>query len=362
MPNLNLPVIALDARLIGTTSTGDATYWRGLVAGLAEIDCGFRFLLFANKPHPDAVPVHPSFEWVHLPAASSRWWSLVRFPLAARRLGARAIHTQYNLSPLCGRIGITTVHDVSFRIDPSWFQPRDRILLNRFVGGSIRRAARVLTVSETSRLDIVRHFPSAEGKIVATPLACGLGIRPMEREEARSTVERELGSSGPYLLTVGTRWPRKNMQLALDAFDAVGDGSLKLAVTGKPGWGEEEVPQGAVTTGYVSDAVLSALYSGAEMYLAPSRYEGFGLTLLEAMACACPVLCSSGGAHPEVAGDAARVMPTWGASEWAQAIRESLADSSTLDRMRAAGRKRVQEFSWKKTAEKTLAVYREVAQ
>jgi alpha-1,3-rhamnosyl/mannosyltransferase len=134
----------------------------------------------------------------------------------------------------------------------------------------------------------------------------------------------------------------------------------KIVVAGKAGWGEEAPTGDVVYTGFVSDQELTALYQCASLYLAPSRHEGFGIPLLEAWACGCPVVCSTGGALPEVAGDAACVVESWGAADWADAIRSLLADSSKLESLRVRGRERLTLFSWKETAEKTVAAYREV--
>jgi alpha-1,3-rhamnosyl/mannosyltransferase len=133
-----------------------------------------------------------------------------------------------------------------------------------------------------------------------------------------------------------------------------------LVVTGKEGWGEEKPGKRVLTSGYVDDVQLSALYSGADLYLAPSLYEGFGIPILEAFSCGCPVLCSDGGAQPEVAGDAATILRGSDAHEWSATIGKLLQDSSKLQSMRDLGIRRAGEFSWKRTAELTLAVYREV--
>src|SRR5947209_6670711 len=100
------PRIALDARLVGGQSTGDSTYWLGLLTGLSRINTNFRFLLFSNARRPHGIPDSERFEWVRVPSRNSRWWSFVRFPMLARRMGASAIHTQYSLSPLAGDIGV----------------------------------------------------------------------------------------------------------------------------------------------------------------------------------------------------------------------------------------------------------------
>jgi glycosyltransferase involved in cell wall biosynthesis len=352
-----MKAVALDARLVGRDGTGDSTYWLGLLHGLSRIDAGFKFLLFSNAARPGSIPDSPNFEWMTLDAKSGRWWSMVRFPLAAKRMGASVVHTQYNLSPLA-RNGITTVHDVSFFIGSEWFKPKDRLLLQQGVRASVARAKRVITVSQTSRRDLETYLPQARGKAVVTPLARSPLITPMDRQQAQALVRQDFGLEPGYMLTVGTRWPRKNMSLAIQAADLLD--SRQLVVTGKAGWGEESTGKWTKAVGYVSDAQLSALYSAADLYLAPSRYEGFGLPLLEAFACGCPVICSAGGALPEVAGDAAIIQSSDSPEDWARTMRELLNDPSKLDDMRSKGIDRERQFSWTRTAEKTVEAYKDV--
>ncbi len=354
------PKLALDARLIATQSTGDATYWRGLVDGLRAINADAAFLLFSNETRPEIVPECDQFRWIHLPGASSRWWSLVQFPLAARKAGAHVIHTQYALSPLAGARGISTIHDVSFFVEPSWFQPRDRILLQRSCLLTSRIAKKIITVSNTSAREIERFLPRSLGKIAVTYPACGSEISILSRLDAAEILKSELMIEPPFMLAVGTRWPRKNMQLAIDTTALLGPGTPKLVISGKAGRGNETLNPHIMATGYVSERQLSALYSAAELYLAPSFHEGFGITLLEAFACGCPVVCSSGGAHPEVAGNAAEVMPDFEPSTWAERILKLLPDSSKLEGMREQGLRRAAEFSWKRMAQETWQVYQEV--
>jgi glycosyltransferase involved in cell wall biosynthesis len=352
------PIIAIDARLVGGNSTGDSTYWSGLTAALAAVPSEFRFVLFGDFARPASLP--SALAWVHLPSSNSRWWSQVAFPLASRRLGAQVVHVQYSLSPLVRKGGVTTIHDVSFLIGPEWFRPRDRFLLSRTVPASARRAARVITVSESSRREIESLVPASRDKVRVTPLACPDWIQRHDRSEAQGRL-RAIGIESPFLLTVGTRWPRKNMQLALDAVQLLPDRlAHKLVVTGKQGWGAEELGARAVATGYVSNELLSDLYSAADLYLAPSRHEGFGLPILEAFRCGCPVICSAGGAFPEVAGDAAIVESSWRPEDWATSIEKLLSDPSTLQDLQQRGREREKQFTWHACAERTLEVYREV--
>lgn len=349
--------VAVDARLVAGQSTGDSTYWTGLLHGIANISSDFRFVLFSNAERPQGIPWSEQFEWRTVPAQSARFWSLVKFPLAARKARAKVIHAQYSLSPLVGRYGITTIHDVSFLICPDWFPVRDRALLTLTVPQSARRAAAVITVSETSRGEIERLIPYARGKTSATPLACPPWIRPVANAEA--TLNHKLGLQPGYLLTVGTRWPRKNMNLAVQACEQL-SGVRTLVVTGKTGWGEKQPSRVVKEVGYVDSETLSALYSAASLYLAPSLHEGFGLPLLEAFTCGCPVVCSSGGALPEVAGDAAIVMKTWEPKDWSDAIDRTLSDSSKLKSLRESGFRRTADFSWEETARRTMEVYRRV--
>lgn len=346
--------MAIDARLAAGTSTGDSSYWSGLLYGLSKQDLGLQFLLFSNADKPLGIPESPNFSWVTVPSKSSRWWSYVLFPLVARRMGANAIHTQYSLSPLAGDRGVTTIHDVSFLIGPEWFKPRDRMILSRTVPDSVKRARKVIAVSRTCRDEIERYIPSSKGKVV--PIYNGLPPW-VDRVEDPSAALSALSVEPPYLLTVGTRWPRKNMSLAIEAARLAG---TKIVVTGKPGWGEEGTGPHVHRVGYVSNEELCALYSGASLYLAPSRHEGFGIPLIEAFACGCPVLCSTGGALPEVAGDAAVVEPTWDAEHWANSIRSLLGDSGKLHDLRRRGFERVKLFDWVESARQTAEVYREV--
>ncbi len=347
--------IAIDARLVGGTSTGDSTYWTGLLHGFAKLASEDSLLFISNTAKPSGIPWKSNWRWLTAPARSGRWWSLVTFPLAARRAGAGAIHVQYNLSPLARR-GITTIHDVSFFIGPQWFGAKDRLLLQRFVPASARRSTRVIAVSETCRREIEQYIPAAKGKTVVTPEAAAPWVQPMDPAQAKAHIAGLAGTDEPYLFTLGTSWARKNQRLAEQAVNLAAS-TPKLYVGGKPSAGDSDSAR-VRRLGYVNQGDLSALYSAAEAFILPSLHEGFGLTLLEAFACGCPVLCGTGGALPEVAADAATIVPSYEPEAWAKALESML--SSNLDALRARGRKRAAEFSWATTASLTRQVYEAV--
>lgn len=356
-----MPVAALDVRLVSARSTGDTTYWRGLLSGLARLESEFTFLLLSNTARPPGIPDSRHFEWIEVSSPSSRLWSLQAFPKAAHKRNADVIHSQYNLSPRIGPRGVTTIHDVSFFIGPQWFRLKDRLLLQQGLPRTCRRASQIITVSETSKSEIEKYIPIARGKVTAIPNALADNIAPTSQEEAEKIVRGQMGITRPYVMTVGMRWPRKNMMLAVEAMEALPESfPHQLVVTGKPGWGEENFGKRTRATGYVSNQELTALYQCAELYLAPSLHEGFGIPLLEAFACGCPVLTSRGGALPEVAGDAAEIEPTFEAASWTQSIARLLSDAKRRGELAERGRKRVGDFDWIRSAEATLDVYRKV--
>jgi glycosyltransferase involved in cell wall biosynthesis len=355
------PVVAIDATLVGSERTGDATYWTCLVEAIGEIESEFDYLLLSNAPKPVDVPNLPgNFQWVSLKCAHPRWFSMVTMPLAARRLGAKAFHTQYSLSPLA-RNGITTIHDVSFFVGPEWFKPRDRAILRRFVPSSARRAKKVITVSESSKRDILRYIDVPANKIEVTPLAAPKIFKPAG-QEAKKALDG-LSIQLPYILSVSAQWPRKNFDLAYRAVELLpASVPHQFVVTGRFEWGARPKSARVKPTGFLPQSELPALYTFASLYLCTSHYEGFGIPILEAMACGVPVLTSAGGALREVAGDAAVVMDEMDAESWAAKITSLLDDSSMLDELRRRGFERASQFTWHETARRTLKAYSEVVQ
>ncbi|RYG36456.1 glycosyltransferase family 1 protein [bacterium] len=343
--------VAVDARLFAGSSTGDSTYWTAMLESLAKLAPDAPIHLFSDRPIPGApFPVK---------VVASRWsrlWSLVSFPLAARKYGA--VHVQYALSPLVRR-GISTIHDVSFFVGPEWFQPKDLVLLKAGARAAAKRALRIITVSEPSLREIESYLPSSKGKTIAIENACPPWI---QAGADPGPVLEKYGLEGPYLLTVGTRWPRKNMELAVQAVDMLAlELPHQLVVTGKAGWGDQELGRRGKATGYVSREELSALYAGADLYLAPSRHEGFGIPVLEAMRCGCPVLASPIEAFRAAGGDAAAYAPSFEPGDWADWMSESLPDSGKMRSMRERGRTWEPRFSWRESARRHLDVYAEVA-
>jgi glycosyltransferase involved in cell wall biosynthesis len=368
--------VGIDARLLTGAYTGDRTYWRGLLTALGELLslAEHRLVLFSTRPIPAGMlPESPLYEPVVAPARSERLWSLLRLPKLARKHRCDLVHTQYTVSPLFTVPTVTTVHDISFLIEPRWFPLKDRILLRLTVPASCHRAKRVLTVSETSREDIIAMLGLPPDKVIATPNGLPEGFYPIPKSEAQAWVRERYGVEPPFALAVGVLQPRKNWQQAIEAVYLARmeyELPITLVLTGKAGWARRELerakqtfaPDGwLIETGYVPDEHLVWLYNAAEMVLYPSFYEGFGLPPLEAMACGTPVIASNGGALPEVVGSGGILLPPNEPGMWASAIHILLTNAAYREALCQRAITQAQHFSWRTTAERTWQAYLQAA-
>ena len=344
-----MSVVAFDADVLGRKRTGDETYVRNLLRELAPLasDAGIRLVAVTRRP--DLVPA--GVEALELRARSQELrmaWSL---PRALRRVDATLCHTQYALPlrPPCPCV--VTVHDLSFEREPALMSRKDRTVFRLVVPRAVLRAVRVLTVSERTKADLMELYGVPAGSIVVTPN----GVDPVfhRRLPDDSSSSNSL-LRGSYVLSVGAIQPRKNQLAALEAAAAVG---LPLVVVGPekdPALAAELRRHGARLEGYVETDRLADLYRGAACLVQSSRYEGFGLPVLEAMASGTPVVAVPDPALREVARDAAVFVDVGGLADGIrQAIRER-------DSFVAAGLERARAFTWRAAAERTLAVYREI--
>ncbi|MCS6829368.1 MAG: glycosyltransferase family 1 protein [Armatimonadota bacterium] len=366
--------IAIDARCLTGAYTGDRTYWLGLVRGLCKLEHEHEILLYTHTPIADpSLPADDRLRQRVIAARNLRWWSWKLFPDAAHADGANVAHVQYTVSPRLRMPVVTTVHDISFRLMPRCFPPKHRLLLNLTVPLAMRRAARIITVSESSRQDILRVYRLPGEKVVAIPNAVDEQMRPIEREKAEEALRLHYALQAPFVLMVGVLQPRKNLPLAVQAFAQVVTAANlphRLVIVGKAGWGMEElrraiarwkIQERTLLTGYVPDEHLPAFYSVADALMYPSLYEGFGLPPLEAMACGCPVLASDIPVMREVVGEAGMLLSATDPVVWAQALHTVLTNEWVRGQMRQRGFQQAVRFSWTQTARRTVEVYEAVA-
>ena len=332
-------MIVFDADVLGRHRTGDETYVANLLRELGAQRGELRIVALTRRP--DLVP--EGIEPYLLEARSQELRMAVGVSRALRRLRPELVHFQHVLPPFNRTPAVVTVHDLSFERDPSLMGRLDRTVFRTFVPRAVRRASRVLTVSERTKRDLIELYGVPPEKVVVTPN----GVDPV-------FAPGDAAGSGGYLLLVGAIQARKDPLVAADAAAAAG---LPLVVVGPekdPELARELRRRGADLRGYVDAAELVGLYRGAAALIFPSRYEGFGLPVLEAMASGTPVVAVDEPAVREVAGDAALYAAP---ADLGDAVRRALAER---DELVAKGLGRAQAFSWAETARRTLEVYREV--
>ncbi|MGC8719916.1 MAG: glycosyltransferase family 4 protein [Thermodesulforhabdaceae bacterium] len=263
---------------------------------------------------------------------------------------------------------VLTIYDLSL-IKMPYFHPKDRVAFFRlFFKRRLPFASHIITISEFIRQEVLEFLPVEPHRVTAVPLASSGNFRPRAISSVRNIMEK-YGLRKPYILAVGTIDPRKNLRLLLRSLALMNREDVMLVMVGWKGWGygdlanEIEKLKARIPIrflGYLSDEELAALYSGAHFLVYPSLYEGFGLPVLEAMACGCPVICSSTSSLPEVAGDAALYIDPHNAGDLAGKMELLLDDEPMRQDLVHRGLLRAAEFSWEKVAEKTLQVFRSI--
>lgn len=360
--------IGIDARLWGEPRSGIGRYTRALVEALLAVAPDERWVLYLDRP---VSRLPPAAEPRCLPWPQRLLWTLWAAPRDLRRRPVDVFHGVTGFELPQGRACrlVTTVHDLIPLRFPALAPWRHRWAVRCLLGSALRRADRVIAVSEATRTEVLARYPDVAAKIHVVPEAADPRFAPPAASE-RAAVRARYGLAAPYVLFVGLLEPKKNLPTLLRAvarLRAAGAwGPAQLVLVGARGWGTDglapEVERlGLGDTvrrlGAVPDADLPALYAEARAFVFPSLWEGFGLPALEAMAAGAPVIAARRGALPEVtAGAALLVEPE--VAPLAEALGAVLADGGLRARLREAGLARAAAFSWRRTAVETLAVYR----
>jgi glycosyltransferase involved in cell wall biosynthesis len=359
--------IAIDARLLGEPRSGIGRYTRALVEALVGLAPDGEWVLYLDRPRESP----PGTTTRLLPWPSRLLYTLYALPRDLRRRPVDLFHgvTGFELPPAPGCCLVATVHDLIPLRFPALVPWRHRWAVRLLLGSAVRRAARVIAVSEATRRDLLARFPVAPERVTVVPEAADPRFLPPVPAE-RARVRARFGLEGPYVLFVGLLEPKKNLATLLRAVARLrarnGWGQTMLVVAGAPGWGRVDVAAAAARVGLadtvrvlgpVPDDVLPALYAEAAVFVFPSLWEGFGLPVLEAMASGVPVVASCRGALPEVAGEAAWLVEPE-VEPLAEALGTLLGDPALRARLREAGLARAGAYSWERAARETLAVYR----
>ncbi len=365
--------VGIDSHGAEADGEGNATYMRNLISALYEAEGDQAFSLFAGNP------AHPFYRGLP-PRASSRaigvrqGAGVLRVALTLGRAAARervdCLHVQYTGPLGFRRPLVVTVHDLSFLHLPASFPAGLRLALRVLVPRSIARASRVITCSEFVRRDIVARYSVAAGKVTAIPLSTAPGFHPRPPEETAGVLAR-YGLAPGFLFSLGRLNRRKNLERLLLAYGRLrgaGVADAPLVIGGKPDYGVGEVlrrarlsPDGGAVRfmGLIPDTDLPHFYGGAACFVYPSLFEGFGLPLIEAMACGTPVVSSDRAAMPELVDGAGLLVDPENVDAITDAIARLLSDADLARDLGRRGLERSRRYSWAETASRTLTVYRD---
>lgn len=366
--------IALDGRYIRDDFPGIGRYTYDLARTLPAIAPDVDFILLHDPKSPNTrldiqalrkpnLTVAPTNIPIRSPAEQ------IRLPRLARRLTLDVFHAPYYITAYrmpCRHV--VTIYDVISAHYPEYLpSPAMRLIFGVTTRLALRTADHILTLSEVSRQDLVDLYHVDENRISVTPLAAGAQFRPAD-PSITDELRRRLGLPDHYVLYVGINKPHKNLSRLVEAWARVTQYEVRntLVLAGHqdpryPQTRERAAALGLDSVMFLGEAVekdLPALYTGAELFVFPSLYEGFGLPVVEAMACGTPVACSNVSSLPEVAGDAALLFDPHVPESIAAAIRQALQDEDLQERLRRRGLEQAGRFSWERTARLTLDAYR----
>ncbi|MGZ5434435.1 MAG: glycosyltransferase family 4 protein [Pyrinomonadaceae bacterium] len=365
--------IAIDAHSVGAQLAGNETYAVNLIEALAEIDQSNQYTLYVTK---QSAADRFKNRWANFEVKRTLPHTpLVRIPLILsaelRRNPVDVLHVQYTAPPLAPCAVVATIHDLSFEHLPETFNRRSRAQLRLTVRRTARNAAQILTLSEFSRRDVIETYGIDPDRVAVTPAAAPAHFRPVTNATDLRRIRATYGIEREYILALGSIQPRKNLVRLINAYSSLWKERQNLAtpqlvIAGKRGWLEGETMRAAELSaaahdirfvGYVAEADLPELFSGAMCFAYPSYFEGFGLPVLEAMQCGTPVIAGNRTSLPEVAGDAALLVDPFDETVIAEALRNLIENPDRRNDLRVKGIERAKQFSWQQTARLTLQAY-----
>jgi glycosyltransferase involved in cell wall biosynthesis len=372
------PHVGINAHLLSSTnsyrSAGVSRYVEGLLSHVAQVDPEGHYTVFVRggydlpssfgQRHTRFATDHP---WVRV------LWEQTVLPWMVRTEGIEVLHSPINVQPFvlpCR--GVVTITDLSFEVFPESFGASRRLYQRVLARQSARRADCVIAISQSTSRDLQKYFGVPRERIAVVYPGVGQAYRPVTDVAVLEEFRRCHSLPEKLILFVGTLEPRKNLVTLLRAFAQLKRKAAidhKLVLAGGRGWlfeptlaaiEELGLTGEVILPGYVPEEDLPLWYCAAESFVYPTLYEGFGLPPLEAMACGVPVAVSNASSLPEVVGDAALMVEATNVSNWVESLMQLCGDGNLRSDLRERGLARAQEFSWLRTATKTVEVYEHV--
>lgn len=360
----------LDGVPLQGKKSGVGHYTLELALALAAVAPEHEFELVSPGPFSPIPNTAPNLHFTNANARGlkRRYWWPIGLPLYCRRASFTLFHgTNFDLPYWTKCPRVVTIHDLSLLLFPQTHEEHLVRRARRVLPQAARKATAIITPSETVRREVCEHLGVSEAKVFAVPEAARACFYPAPSSETEP-VRQRLGIEPEFILFVGTVEPRKNLLTLARAFAQIAKtrSRLQLVIAGQKGWLSDDLMayldqsglrDRVLFTGHLSDDDLRALYSSCRLFVYPSLYEGFGLPLLEAMACGAPVVTSNVGSIVETVGDAARLISLTDTDELVQAINALLDAALERDRLSALGIEHAKKFSWQRTAAATWDIY-----
>lgn len=361
--------VGFDGRTLVSPASGVRRYVHSLFGAITNMVSAPEIISIGAPPGV-AMPLRVKNTPVMSFLPTNLGWTTVSIPIGCKRAGVDLFHAPAYTAPFWGKqLVVLTIHDCSYERHPEWYPYRNDPIRRLFYRKCARSADVIITDSTFSKREIVAAYDIEPDRVSVIPLAAADVFCPVEvtGESYRSAIR-------PFLLHVGDLHVRRDLKVALIALAEVRRvyriPDLRLILVGRDGGAEDDIKHMAARLG-VSDAVerresisdtdLTTLYREAAALIYPSRYEGFGLPLVEAMACGTPVIASCAGATPEVVGNAAVLVEPGDIDGYVRAVHRILTDDEFCFEKRRASVSRSSNFSWERTATRTVEVYRSVA-
>ncbi|MGD0226681.1 MAG: glycosyltransferase family 1 protein [Terriglobia bacterium] len=363
--------IAIDAHQIGGRRTGAETYVYNLVKNLALLEPnGDKYAVYLSSGQGvEGLESNPSFEGRSIPSSIPPVRYAFFYPFQSWIKRFDIFHAQFSLPPLLRSRSVLTVYDLCYERFPQFFNRRVLAQMKLLMPWSCQRADHIITISESSKRDLVEIYRLDPQKITVTYPGPAENCKPMDAGQAKDRLREAYGIDGSFILYVGNLEPRKNLPRLLEAFAQLKQKELivhKLVIVGQKAWlyngiletmRNHSLSGEVVLTGYIPANDLPLFYNAASFMIYPSLYEGFGLPVVEAMACGTPVITSLGSSLEEIAEGAALLVDPYSVASIATAIEKVANDLNLQQDLRNAASARAARFSFRKMAEQTRSVY-----
>jgi glycosyltransferase involved in cell wall biosynthesis len=365
--------IGIDAHTLGGESSGNESYCLKLLCDIAGMEPnGDEYVIyFAHKNGLAKIPATDRFKLKRIFPTTPLIRVPLSFPIELRREALDVFHVQYIIPPFCKCRTVATIHDILFESHPELFTCAENFYFRALIPWSARRADHIITVSQFSKHEIVARYNVDPDKVTVIDHQPRNEFRLMNRERCGEVVLRKYGIEQPFVLYVGRINPRKNLMRLVEAFSLLRAKGIrhKLVIVGKQDWMAERLVQrvkelslgdAVIFTGYVDWEDLPVFYNAAEVFVFPSICEGFGIPVIEAMACGVPVVTSYGSSLEEVAGGAAMLADPRSTESIENAMEKVLDDPQIRRSLRDKGLRRVADFSGCCKVQQTVSIYHSV--